>query len=123
MQTLLFSGAGGLAAIWLVLHLFTGGPQIARPLMNAMTLEPVARHTMYLCWHFTSAAIACMSVFFGWAAIEGDMSFAIAGTALASGFCVVGIGLVLLMKEKHAELPQGWLFLPVAALGFMGLLV
>jgi hypothetical protein len=57
--------------IWLAVHTFVGGRQIARPLVEAVELPPVVRHTQYLCWHFTTVAIACMAVFFLVAAITG----------------------------------------------------
>lgn len=121
MKALLFATAGGLAAIWFSVHLFLGGRQIARPLITATALDPIVRHTQYLCWHFTSVAIACMSAFFVWAAVSGDAIMAIAGTTLALGFFVVGVGVVMSMQEDHTKLPQGWLFLPVALLGIFGL--
>jgi len=121
MNSLFFASAGGLAAIWLSVHLFLGGREIARPLINATALDPVVRHTQYLCWHFTSVAIGCMSAFFVWAAVSGEKIMAFAGTALALGFFVVGVGLVMSMHEDHTKLPQGWLFLPVALLGILGL--
>ncbi len=120
MNTLYFSAAGALAAIWLIVHLFLGGRQIAGPFMNATALDPIIRHMQYLCWHFTSVAIACMAAFFAWTVLSGDPALATAGTVLASGFFLVGVGLVVLMKENHFTLPQGWLFLPVAVLGILG---
>jgi hypothetical protein len=121
MDDILFGAAGGLAAIWLAVHTFVGGRQIARPLVEAVELPPVVRHTQYLCWHFTTVAIACMAVFFLVAAITGIAAYATAATVLALGFFVVGVGLVVALGESHARLPQGWLFLPVAGLGMAGL--
>jgi hypothetical protein len=95
MDDILFGAAGGLAAIWLAVHTFVGGRQIARPLVEAVELPPVVRHTQYLCWHFTTVAIACMAVFFLVAAITGIAAYATAATVLALGFFVVGVGLVL----------------------------
>ncbi|MEM6409802.1 MAG: hypothetical protein AAF700_15495, partial [Pseudomonadota bacterium] len=61
MENTLFAVAGALAAIWLAVHFFIGGRQIARPLIEAGALPSVVRHTQYLCWHFTTVAIACMA--------------------------------------------------------------
>ncbi|MFL4470251.1 hypothetical protein ACERZ8_10325 [Tateyamaria armeniaca] len=113
--------AGALAALWLLVHVFVGGRQIAQPLVAATALDPLVRHTQYLCWHFTTVAIACMSGFLLWAAYSGDLAYAVAGTVLALGFFTVGVGLVLYLKDSHIRLPQGWLFLPVALLGILGL--
>jgi hypothetical protein len=99
------------------------GREIARPLIEATELSPVVRHTQYLCWHFTTVAIAAMAVFFFLAAATGLTAYATSATVLAMGFFVVGVGLVFSLGEAHARLPQGWLFLPVAGLGLAGLLL
>ena len=120
MTALMFGAASAVAALWFTIHLVVGGRQIARPLVAAQTLDPVVRHTQYLCWHFTTVAIAAMAAFFGMAAFGGTMTYATAATVLAAGFFFVGVGLVASLGESHARLPQGWLFLPVAALGLVG---
>ncbi len=120
MTQFIFATAGAFAALWFAVHLFVGGRQIASPLIEAQELKPLVRHTQYLCWHFTTVAIAAMGLFFGIAAISGTIAFATSGTVLAAGFFIVGVGLVVALGESHARLPQGWLFLPVAALGLAG---
>lgn len=116
-----FVAAGVLSGVWFVVHLIAGGRDIAQPVLQASELDPVVRETMYLCWHFTSVAIACITGFFLWSAMTGTETLAAAGAILASGLAVVGIGLVVLRKSKHLELPQGWLFVPVALIGLAGL--
>jgi hypothetical protein len=118
-----FWAAAGVATLWFSVHLFAGGREVARPLLAASDLAPVARDTQYLCWHFTSLAIACMAGFFAWAAASGETAFAVAGTILAAGFVLVGVSLVIGIQGRHIDLPQGWLFLPVAALGIAGLIL
>lgn len=123
MSQILFGTAGALATVWFVVHVFVGGKEIARPLLQADSLDALVRHTQYLCWHFTTVAIAAIAGFFLIATLQGALAFATAATILASGFFVVGVGLVVAMGESHLRLPQGWLFLPVAALGLWGHLV
>lgn len=123
MDTILFGAAGGLAATWLAVHTFLGGREIAQPLIAATTLKPVVRHTQYLCWHFTTVAIAAMVLFYALAAITGVAAYATAASVLAAGFFLVGVGLVIALGESHLRLPQGWLFLPVLGLGLAGLLL
>ena len=113
--------AGILSAFWLLVHLTAGERDVAKPLLQSGDLDPVVRETQYLCWHFTSVTMACMAGFYVWSAITTDTAFAIAGIALSSSFAVLGIGLVVLRKGKHLELPQGWLFVPVTLLGLGGL--
>ncbi len=120
MEDMFFAGAGGLAAIWLVIHTFIGGRETARPLLQASSLVSVVRHTQYLCWHFTTVAIAWMAALFMFAAFTGAAAYATSATLLASGFFVAGVGIAFALGENHARLPQGWLFLPVAGLGVAG---
>lgn len=122
METLLFGAASGLAALWFGVHVFVGGREIARPLLETGELRPVVKHTQYLCWHFTTVAIACIVAFFCIAVFTGITAYAISATALAIGFFLTGVGLVVALGESHSKLPQGWLFLPVALLGIAGLL-
>ncbi|MEM7076554.1 MAG: hypothetical protein AAF484_15795 [Pseudomonadota bacterium] len=123
MAPVFFAAAGALAAIWLAVHTVVGGREIARPLIEAVDLPAVVRHTHYLCWHFTTVTIACMAGLFGIATVTGIAAYAMAATLLAAGFFGVGVGLVVALGEAHARLPQGWLFLPVAGLGLAGLLL
>lgn len=120
MENMFFASASGLALIWLIIHMFVGGRETARPLLQASSLPPVVRRTQYLCWHFTTVAIACMAALFLFAAFTGVAAYATSATLLASGFSVVGVGLAFALGENHARLPQGWLFLPVAGLGAAG---
>ena len=123
MEKVLFSVAAGLAAIWLAVHFFIGGREIARPLIEAEKLPSIVKHTQYLCWHFTTVAIACIAAFFCLAIFTEIAAFATSATVLALGFFLVGVSLIVVLGESHARLPQGWLFLPVAALGAGGLIL
>ncbi len=117
----LFLGAAALSGVWLVVHLFMGGREIARPLRESDALAPVVRDTQYLCWHFTSASIAAIALFFLLAALRAEPTFAVAGTILSAAFTVIGVGLVKPLGQSFAVLPQGWLFLPITLLGLWGL--
>lgn len=119
---LVFWIASGVAGLWLVVHLYLGGKEIAQPLL-ASTLKPIPRDVLYMCWHFVSAGIAAMALFFGLAAWLGDTSYAVAGTVLAGAFWIIGVAIAIRQGSSHLATPQGWLFLPIAALGLWGLLV
>ncbi|MEL6683167.1 MAG: hypothetical protein AAFQ09_11055 [Pseudomonadota bacterium] len=121
MNDLFFLLAGAVALVWLSVHLFLGGKQIASPILKAPDLDPIVRDTQYLCWHFTSVAIAAMAVLNLCAVIVAERAYAAAAFGLATGFFIVGVGLVVQLRGRHSDLPQGWLFLPVAMLGALGL--
>lgn len=122
MSQLPHIAAASLSLLWLIVHLVLGGRQIARPLRQAPDLTPVVRDTQYLCWHFTSVAIGAMAILFALAVILETPAYAVSATLLAAGFASVGIGIVVAIRGSHAVLPQGWLFVPVAALGLWGLM-
>ncbi|ROT97745.1 hypothetical protein [Histidinibacterium lentulum] len=117
-----FLGAGALSAVWLLVHAFAGGRDTVRPLLEGGGLPPVVRDTLYVCWHFTSVALAMMAGLFLRAGLAGDVTAAVAATILAGAFALVGIALVLRQGASHLQVPQGWLFVPVAVLGAVGLM-
>ena len=119
----LFGLAGGVAVVWLLVHIFAGGKDVVRPLLGEAGLDPVVRDTLHVCWHFVSVAIALMAALYFLAVFSSREEFAMAGTALAAGFATVGIGLVARLGARFRDIPQGFLFLPVAVLGAAGLLV
>ena len=121
MNNIYIVAAGLLALVWLTVHIFVGGRQIARPLLTAPDLAPIVRETQYLCWHFTSVAIGSMAGLNLWAVFSGQPAYARAAMVLASGFVVVGIGLVVMRNTRHIDLPQGWLFVPDVLLGGVGM--
>lgn len=119
---ILFGLAGGIAALWLVVHLFLGGKEVERPLRAASHgLDPVVRDTLHLCWHCVTVTVAAMAALFLLAILTSRPDFATAGTILAWGYTLVGIVLVPAVGARFRDLPQGWLFLPIALLGTAGL--
>ncbi|MBV2358512.1 hypothetical protein KUH32_01880 [Thalassococcus sp. CAU 1522] len=116
-----FAAASALSVLWLGVHLFIGGREVAAPLRNS-DLPPLVRDTQWLCWHYTTMAIGVMAAIFGLAAWSGETAYALSGLMLAVGFAVFGIVLAPLVGAPYRRVPQGWLFVPVVALGVLGLL-
>ncbi len=121
MAQWLFFAAGGLSALWLLVHVFLGGRDIVRPALGPSGLSPVVRATLYICWHYTTASIAIMAALFIWAGVSLNVTGAAIASALAAAFSLLGILLVLRQGGRYRDLPQGWLFVPVAVLGGIGL--
>jgi hypothetical protein len=120
---LLFGIAGGISTLWFFFHLIQGGKEVVRPFRATPGLDPVVRDTQHLCWHYVTVTVALMAALFAVAATTSRSDLAMAGTALAWGFTLVGIGQVPAMGARYRDLPQGWLFLPIAALGTAGLML
>jgi len=119
---LAFALAAALSTAWFLVHLFLGGKQIARPLLDNTTLAPIVRDTQYLCWHLTTAGIAVQAILFALAIVLNTPAYAVAGTLLAASFAVTGIAIPPAVGQRFKAMPQGWLFVPVAVLGVIGLL-
>lgn len=117
-----FFAAGVVSFMITLLHLFGGGPAVAAPLLAAQDLDDVVKYLNYYCWHLVSISIGLMGAAFLWSGlVDTAWEAAVLGTAFAGGFCVWGIALVLLKEKRFRDMPQGWLFLPVAVLGVIGL--
>jgi hypothetical protein len=121
-QVAMFWLAGGLSAIWLVFHVIQGGKEVVRPLQATSTIDPVVRDTLYLCWHFITASLFIMAASFFLAIALARPGIAMIGTALAWGYTLTGIVQVIAIRARYRDLPQGWLFLPIAALGTIALM-
>jgi Flp pilus assembly protein protease CpaA len=64
-----------------------------------------------------------MAALFVWAGVSLNMTGATIATALAAAFSMVGIVLARRQGGQFRDLPQGWLFVPVAVLGGIGLIL
>ena len=123
MSQVLYYTAGSIAAFLLIYHMIAGRKEVVLPMRSTPGLDPVVRDTLHLGWHCVTVTVALLSTLFLVAALTLRHDFAIAGTMLAWGFAILGIGLVRTIGASYRDLPQGWLFLPIAALGTAGLLL
>lgn len=120
---ILFTAASLLSLAWFFVHLILGGKEVARPLLADEGLPDMARQVLYVCWHFVSATIAIMAILFALAVLLNNSGYAVGGTLLAAGFALAGIAIGPLRGWRYSTIPQGWLFVPVAAMGAAGLVL
>ncbi|MFO6465589.1 hypothetical protein ACK8OR_14435 [Jannaschia sp. KMU-145] len=113
--------AGAIAAVWAAVHVWIGGREVARPLRADRTMPPVVRETMWMCWHMVTSALVTMAVLLLWGGWSGRTDLVLAGTLLAAAVSVGGIMAIPVLGTTIRRLPQGLLFLPVAALGVQAL--
>lgn len=105
-----------------MLHTFMGGRVIARPLLAA-DMPGVPKYTSYFCWHITTLALAALALMFAYAAYQpGARDVAVVAVTLTAAIAVLGIVMPLRLRLKYKNHPQGWLFVPVAIIGFWGCL-
>ncbi|UWQ35916.1 hypothetical protein K3552_10245 [Leisingera aquaemixtae] len=109
-----------LAALWTGVHAIIGGRECAAPLARDRQLPDAVRETTLLCWHLVTGCLGLMAVFL-FAGARGSAEMALAGTSMAAVIAATGLLMPPLRRVKYGLLPQGWLFVPVAALGAWGL--
>ena len=120
-MTIWFAAAALLSIGIGAIHVFAGGPTIARPLLRAGDLEDTPKYTQYYCWHLVSIALVMMAAqFAGAALVPTQTALGLSGTLTAAGFAAWGVVLPPLVGQSYVDMPQGWLFVPVAILGGIG---
>lgn len=114
--------AGAAAGLTTLIHIFAGGPSVARPLLAAADIDEVAKMTNYYCWHLVTITLAAMTVAFAYAALTpGEVALATMWTIIAAAFAAWSVALVVWKRQKALDLPQWTLFVVIAGLGAMGL--
>ncbi|MCK0169316.1 hypothetical protein MWU52_17315 [Jannaschia sp. S6380] len=109
--------AAVLAAMLACVHTFVGGRAIARPLRQATDLPTVVRATSWMCWHMVTTTLFLMAILLFWGAWGGRPDLILAGTLLAAAVALGGLAAAPALGVGYRVLPQGWLFVPVVALG------
>jgi hypothetical protein len=113
--------AAVLSFLVLGIHVFLGGPSVARPLLAAKDIEPVAKYTAYLCWHLITMVLVAMTAGFAHAAASPrGADVAVLMSVLAGGFAGWSGVLVVWKRQRAWDLPQWLFFLPISALGLLG---
>lgn len=119
-----FVGGLGLATLAVaVLHLVGGGRAVARPMLAA-NFDPVARETMYVCWHIVTLHLFAGGFALLGAAYVGATDGArvvvqvVSTLDLAYAALFVGVALRARVPRGLVQLGQWMLFLPLGVLGW-----
>jgi hypothetical protein len=119
----LFLAAAAVSFVTWGIHVFAGGPTVARPVLQTEGLDPVAKHTAYYCWHLVSMVLLAMPLSFLRAAMRPQSrELAVLMSVLAAAFTLWSIALLVWKRQRALDLPQWILFLPIAVLGLLGAL-
>lgn len=114
--------AGVLSGMLTLVHLFAGGRSIAAPLLAAKDIDTSAKYVNYYCWHLVTFNLAFMAAIFVLAARTPEQPvLAWLGVAQAGFFFLWGVSMPLWKGVSYKDVPQGWFFAPVTALGIIGL--
>lgn len=120
MNAWLAAAAAAAFATFLV-HTFVGGREIASPLLAATSLARVPRYTAYYCWHMVTLLLAAMAAALGWTAFHANVALTVLMLALAIGFAVLSLALVVQFRVSPWHLPQWTFFVVIAVLTAAGL--
>ena len=109
--------AAALCALWFAIHVVMGGREVEIPLRRDRHLPEAARAPAVMVWHMLSTVLAVMAAMFAAGALGGNAGLIWAASALSAGIAAAGIASAPLQGVSFRRLPQGWLFVPPAALG------
>ena len=115
------ASAALLCAVTSIVHILLGERDVVRPLL-AQQLDEELKFTLFLCWHITTIVLVGMSIALGLAAFglaSRDLAWFASIASLL--FAVLNVGVVLRFRLRPAQFPQWVVFVPIALLGFAGL--
>jgi len=113
--------ASSLSLLWFFIHLFLGGKEVACPLRQSTELSDLVKGVAWMCWHFVSVALGLMAVFLAGAAYFDMPGLTWASLLLAVGFTLIGLFAAPFMGVPYKQMPQGFLFIPIAVLAALAL--
>jgi len=114
--------AAVLCALWAGIHIVLGGREIEAPLRRDRHHPDSVRGPAVMVWHMMSVALVFLAGIFALGGILEQVALIWAGTVLATAFAIVGLMVPLRLGIPFRVMPQGWLFVPVAALGLFAVL-
>ena len=109
--------AAALCALWFVIHAVVGGKEAEIPLRRDRSLPEPVRAPMVMVWHMMTAVLAAMATMFLGGVLTGNAGVIWAASGLSGAVALAGIAAAPLQGVSFKLLPQGWQFVPPAALG------
>lgn len=105
----------------MLIHLFAGGPEIARPLLQSDDIPDVAKYVNYYCWHLVTMTIGAMSVGLIWASIDVSQTGLMwMWTVMAVLFTLWSLVLIRWKTQNIWQMPQWTLFGLISVLAIAG---
>jgi hypothetical protein len=121
MNWFLFAAAVASLTTFLA-HLFWGGHEVAKPLLNTSEIQEVTKLTLYYCWHTATILFFVMTCAYAYVALlQLDIPLTVAITSIAGACALLNIGLIVVRKLKPSDYPQWVFFVPITLFGVLGL--
>ena len=114
--------SAALSAFILLVHFFAGGDSIAKPFLENVNITDEVKFVQYFCWHIATLSILFLAVSFAYCAWNSrNVAMAVSTTAFTGSISILGIVMAPLVGISYELMPQGFLFVPMTILGFMGI--
>ena len=109
MNWFLFAAAVASLTTFLA-HLFWGGHEVAKPLLNTSEMEEVTKLTTYYCWHISTILFFIMTCAFAYVALlQFDLPLTVAITSIAGSCGLLSIGLIIVRKGSGSIFIERWI--------------
>lgn len=114
--------AAALSGLLCVAHVVGGGKMILQPMLGA-SFDPVAKRTMYFCWHYVTLALAATAGGLAYAAFEPAPLFAAFLLAQLGALALLHFTLASTAKVERgvAKMFQWAIFATITGVGVAGL--
>jgi hypothetical protein len=121
MNWFLFAAAV-VSLITFLAHLFWGGREVVKPLLDTSDLQEIPKLTMYYCWHIVTLLLfgtSCVYVYLS--LFQFDIPLTIAITSIAAACALLSLGLIVIRRLRPLDYPQWVFFIPITLLGVLSL--
>jgi len=121
MAIYMLYGAAAISFAWFWVHLIIGGRDVGRPLRDGSEMNSTVRAIAWYCWHLTSILIIALALMLAAGAYYENSGLIWAGFLIALAMSALGIWTARFLKQSYKDMPQGWLFVPIAVLSGIAL--
>ncbi|WP_375207110.1 hypothetical protein [Hyphococcus sp.] len=116
-----FFAASVASLITMLLHIFLGGKDAARPLLQSKGIVQSAKYTNYYCWHLVTIYIGIMAFSFLAAAVRNEYALGLTMTFAAVLNALLNLAILISKKQSFLQMPQWFIFLVIGFLGALGI--
>ena len=121
MNWFLFAAAV-VSLITFLAHLFWGGYEVVKPLLDASGIQEINKLTLYYCWHTVTLLLFGMMCAYAYLSLfQFDIPLTIVITSIAAACALLNIALIVMRRLKPLDYPQWVFFVPITLLGVLGL--
>jgi hypothetical protein len=124
MNISLLWSASLMSFVTFAVHIFIGGPRVAKPLLATTHLPAASKWLNYYCWHITTIFLLAMSIGYAYVALHPSRpELAVFLTALSAALSVLSAVVAIKGKINPFRFPSTSLFAMVFVLGSASLLL